>query len=543
MNFVKDAARILRPINLAISVLVLQLLAPASLSLAQSPKSKDASNALFASEKIMDLQIRIAEKDIAEINRDERPYVPAELVENGQVVYRDFAIKLKGAAGSFRMFEDRPALTIKTNRTNKDLAFHGLVKFHLNNSVQDESYLNEYICASIFASTEYPTTRVTFARLRLNDRDVGLYVLKEGFDTRFLARHFKSPWGNLYDGGFLQDIDAELEKDDGDGPNDRSDLQKLATAAKLSEPLDRWKAIEDLVSIDHFLTFMALERMTSHWDGYCLQSNNYRLYFDSKSKKAIFLPHGMDQMFGDPGMQLWNHPNPLISKAVMQNNSWRQQYRKRVELLLPKLEPQQLWRKIDAVQTRLQPVLQSINRDQANHQAGQVVELKRRIAERYANILIQLLEPDPTPMEIEIGNAVALMDWYPVVEAGQAELAVVDQVHGKQVKAYKIQFTAEPPLVASWRKTILLGPGKYRCSAKTMLENYQPAENEPEGIRLTSNLIAVESVQNNFDHWGKQSIEFEIEEDQCEVEVIVELRAAQGTAYFDVEAMKLEKLD
>ena len=66
---------------------------------------------------------------------------------------------------------------------------------------------------------------------RLNGRDLGFYVLKEGFDHYFLRRYFDDASGNLYDGGFLKDLDGELKKQMGAGPEDRSDLKKSSKRA------------------------------------------------------------------------------------------------------------------------------------------------------------------------------------------------------------------------------------------------------------------------------------------------------------------------
>ena len=94
----------------------------------------------------------------------------------------------------------------------------------------------------------------------LNGRDVGLYVLKEGFDARFLGRHFPRSEGNLYDGGFAQDIDANLTKETGKGPDDRGDLYALALAAREPNAAKRWTEVGERLDIDSFVTFMALER-------------------------------------------------------------------------------------------------------------------------------------------------------------------------------------------------------------------------------------------------------------------------------------------
>ena len=40
--------------------------------------------------------------------------------------------------------------------------------------------------------------------------------------------------------------------------------------------------------------------LLSHWDGYNFNRNNYRVYFDATTGKAVFFCHGMDQAFSDP---------------------------------------------------------------------------------------------------------------------------------------------------------------------------------------------------------------------------------------------------
>src|SRR4029079_9819814 len=181
----------------------------------------------------------------------------------------------------------------------------------------------ELICSELFLAAGVPTPRTTHARVWLNGRDLGLYVLKEGFDKTFLKRHFKDPTGNLYDGGFVQDIDADLEKDAGEGPDDRSDLKSLVAATRESDSAKRFEKLEALVDIDQFLTFTALELMCSHWDGYVNNRNNYRVYFDPTGKRFHFFPHGMDQMFGDPNASVLQTPGALVAQAIMLNPEWR----------------------------------------------------------------------------------------------------------------------------------------------------------------------------------------------------------------------------
>lgn len=110
-------------------------------------------------------------------------------VRAGDVVYPDVGLHLKGRNGSFRPLNDKPSLTLKFDKFKADQRFHGLKKIHLNNAAQDPSYLCEIICGELFRQAGVPATRGTHARVKLNGRDLGLYVLKEGFDWLTLSKN------------------------------------------------------------------------------------------------------------------------------------------------------------------------------------------------------------------------------------------------------------------------------------------------------------------------------------------------------------------
>ena len=332
-------------------------------------QANDPSDALFSAAEIPRIHIQVEPEPLDKLKSDPRNYVKATIREDDRVAV--VALKLKGAAGSFRDWDDRPALTLNMRKFNKGGTFHGLVKFHLNNSVQDETYLHELLCSELFRRAGIPAPRVTHARVWLNDRDVGLYVLKEGFDRPYLKRSFPDPTGNLYDGGFCQDINADLEKDEGSGPDDRSDLRAVVEAASDPDPTSRLRRVESLVDMDAFLTFMAMERMTCHWDGYTNTANNYRIYFDPRRGKAIFLPHGMDQMFADPEMGLFDPSDKIVAAVVLRSEALRRRYRERLEKLIPLMSPADgLVRRVDEIDRRLRPVIEAIDRDRANTARG-----------------------------------------------------------------------------------------------------------------------------------------------------------------------------
>lgn len=94
-----------------------------------------------------------------------------------------------------------------------------------------------------------------------------------------------------------------------------------------------------MLDIDAMATFVAIELLTCHWDGYCKNVNNYRVYFEPTTKKAYFFPHGMDQMFGDTATPIADYPRGMASNAIMQNPVMRAKYLDRVSDLIAMISP------------------------------------------------------------------------------------------------------------------------------------------------------------------------------------------------------------
>ncbi|MFO0903365.1 MAG: CotH kinase family protein [Pirellulales bacterium] len=497
---------------------------------AKSKKSPaDPADAFFADAKIRRVEFRVVEPQVQRLREDARRYVPATLVESGKT-YEQVGLKLKGAAGSFRGVDDRPAYTVNVDRERKKQDFHGLQKFHLNNSVQDESYLSEWTCAALCEAAGLPAPRVSFAEVKFNDRDWGLYVLKEAFDKPFLKRYFADPDGNLYDGGFLQDIDANLEKDSGRGPDDFSDLKGLLAACREPDPAMRWKLIEERLDLNNFLTFMAVERLQCHWDGYTMNRNNYRIYFDPKTGKAHFLPHGMDQMFGDPGFPLFHRAEPIVAAAVLQNPKWRAAYRRRIEQLLPQYTKENLLAIADRAEARLRPYFESRGADAVRHHEERARDFKGRLAARYEGVVRQLQEAEPLPVEFDAAGRYELKDWFVMQDSADAQLQA-EEVGGR--KRWRIRAGASGHCVASWRQRVLLEQGSYEVEATIATRGVEPLPDETgrgAGIRISGGRRDNQVVGDSKGQ--KVVFAFEVQEPTREVMLVNELRATRGEAVF-----------
>lgn len=500
----------------------------------------NASDRFFGRGEIPELRIEITEPELQKLRQDNRKYVKAKLTENDREVYSDIGIKLKGAAGSFRGVDDRPALTINIDKfLAKDAprkSFHGVDKFHLNNSVQDGTYLNELVCSELFRAAGVPAARVTHARVWLNNRDLGLYVLKEGFDTPFLKRHFVNPKGNLYDGGFLQEIDAKLEKDSGDGPDDHSDLAALVQALRHPKQEERWPLIAQRLNVDQFLTFFALEIMTCHWDGYCRNRNNYRVYFDPVSKQAYFFPHGMDQMFGDTNASLQERGGAIVPQTILQNPDWYTAYRYRQRELQTLFEPDRTHRIVNEAEYRLRPVLMKIHPDRAREMSDRAREMRDRLTARWTSIRDQI-RAEPMPLLFNTQGEAVVTDWIEKIESGGPKLT--RQLTPGQPELLTIEAAPNQTCVASWRASVLLPPGKYKLQARVKGSNIQPTESSSgrgAGIRISGGQRTNQVSGTN--EWT--IIEHPIDIDSLKkVDFVAELRATQGTVQFQADQLKV----
>src|SRR5262249_1321226 len=213
------------------------------------------------------------------LRRAPKDYVKAILTEGGRV-YANAGLRYRGSNSP----AGKPGFTIKFNEFVSGQRFHGQSKIMLENPAQDPSYLSELIANDLFRAAGVPAPRNAFARVQLNGKDLGLYVLSEGVNKDFLGRHFERAKGNLYEGDH-NDVTDKLDKDSGDDHKDQPDLQALANAARESDAGQRWQRLQKLLDVDRFTAFLAAEVLTWHTSGYALKTGKYRVYHDPATDK------------------------------------------------------------------------------------------------------------------------------------------------------------------------------------------------------------------------------------------------------------------
>jgi hypothetical protein len=501
----------------------------------------DPSDAFFDQGEIPSLKLEISPASCEKLRGDPRNYVRATLHENGKNTYKQVGVKLKGAAGSFRGVDDRPALTINLDKFEKGQKFHGLEKFHLNNSVQDETYTHEFIGTALAAQAGVPAPRVTHARVWINDRDLGFYVLKESFDKPFLSRYFEKTNGNLYDSGFLQEIDGPLQKDSGDGDDNRDDLRKLCQACREPDLGKRKTQLEEVLAIDDFISFLAVEILTCHWDGYARNRNNYRIYFEPTTNKAYFFPHGMDQLFNDPNAGVFDMPGALAAASVLQVPEFRAKYHQRVKELTPFFaQPEAFALKLDALRNRLNPVLTAIHPDRAKQNAERVQDMKNRLVARGVSLQQQLAN-NPEPLAFDKDGVMKLVDFVPGAASGDAKLEHINSPDGRL--SYSVLCGNAGNYNASWRRKVQLPPGHFKLEANVKTQDIAPLEDaKGNGVGLRISGANRTNQLSGTTNWTKLEFDIPNNANAAEVELVLEVRASKGQAWFEKESLRVVKI-
>jgi spore coat protein H len=487
---------------------------------------------------ILRLKVEIPREGWRSLQSEPRKPVPA-IVREGNTIYSNVMVHVKGAAGSFRDIGSNPSLTLSFGKLDAEQRFHGLHKIHLNNSVQDPSQSTYCITSMMFNDAGIPAARVTNARFWLNNRDMGMYVAVEGFTKDFLKRYFKDTKGNLYDGGFLQEITENLQRDMGEGDDNHRDLRTLAQASMVSDRAQRWEKLQKILDVDRFVDFMVLESITWDWDGYMMKHNNYRVYHDPATDKMTFIPHGMDQMFWEVNGSVWR-PNAegLVARAMIETPEGARLYHDRVKPVFEKaFRLAAITNRLDQLTQRNRAAAAEVGRGFANHWESAVADVRRRMIERWQFINGQI-ENEPKPMDFS--KPVLVKGWRQQIEVGGPR---IDQpaIDGKPT----LHIAANGQSTASWRSSLFLDPGKYRfevMARTTKLAPMRDSKGEGAGIRISgSSQPRRNSVSGDTD-WTKLQYDFEVQGTPSEVTLVCESRASRGEAWFDASSLKLEKL-
>ncbi|HTG44831.1 MAG TPA: CotH kinase family protein [Verrucomicrobiae bacterium] len=497
-----------------------------------------AGEDLFRECVIPDVQLDIGREGMAALGgQSPRKYVRAT-VREGKSVYTNVAVRLKGGPGSFRPLNDLPAFTLNFDKFAPGQTFHGLKKIHLNNSVQDRSFLHEKISREIFEAAGVPVPRAGNAWVKLNDRDLGMYVLLEGVNKQFLKRYFKDASGNIYDGHSGNDVTQPMRTNSGENPRDKSRLQDLASAASEADPNRRLAALEKVLDLDRFFAFIAVELMLGHWDGYSMNRNNFRVYHDRDTDRMVFIPHGLDQTFSRTYSVFPQNSQAFMTRAVFEIPEARTRYRERyaqivTNVFLP-----------DWITNRLQTAAAKIDAAFERNKAGGRPNVAQAFSDRIRRRALYLrnqIAPEAAVSSIQFsGIGIAPLNnatnWFSKLDLGKAQLDRETDAKGNAL----LHIGSAEGCTASWRTVVQLPAGAYRFQAHIKTKGVALASGDPRagaGLRISRHRNGQKNTGNK--DWTPIAFEFEVPEEGQETELVCELRADRGEIWYDLNSIKL----
>lgn len=489
--------------------------------------NQEASQEFFHDPKVRTFQFEIPTEGITSLRRMPRNYVRGTMREGSQVL-TNVGFHLKGM-GSFRTVDEKASFAVKFDEFAKDQEYAGLTKLMFNNAVQDPTYLVEWLATGLFRDASVPAARVTHARVQLNGSDLGLYVVIEAMNKRFLKQHFSSAKGNLYE-TYVQDIDGPLDQDNGES-TDQADVRTLVEACSIPDAARRWKSVNKVLNVDRFLSFAAMEILVGHWDGYTIHTNNYRLYHDPASDKMVFITHGLDWAFRRPNISIEPPLKSLVGRAVFQTDEGRKLYHERIGTLYTNVF------RVPVITNRMEQGLTKLRsagltRAELARVERTAASIRDRILLRDTRVAEQLAGKKPPETKFDADGSARLSGWRDETDRGEP---LMDEPEFEGRRTLHIRAGGGRSR-GSWRTQVYLGRGHYRFDGMVRTEGITSGS-----VRLRISGEQRSNGMGGTSPWRMLSHEFEVTDDGVDVEFVCDFNGMSGEVWFAKESFRVRK--
>ena len=318
------------------AILTLLLIAAAGTAqndIAGSASLPDYAARLFDPSRVHTIDIRLEDWEGFLQNAQKEEYVSCTLVIDGEE-FSQVGLRAKGnnslrLTGEYGL--DRCSLKAEFDHFLEGGNYHGLDKFSLDASFQDNSYLKTFLVYDMMDFMEVPAPLCSYAQVTVNGEPWGLFLAVEEPEEAFVQRCFGSLEGNLYKPDYrslnaenadlaLQYIDDDPESypnifDNAKLPVSEADKKRLIRSLKiLSSGTDPAEA----VNVEETLRYFTVQVFVMNWDSYLGHTgHNYYLY--EKDGRISILPWDYNLAFGTYALGMTDpirDPDILINYPV-----------------------------------------------------------------------------------------------------------------------------------------------------------------------------------------------------------------------------------
>ena len=292
-------------------------------------KEMGYENRLFDTSKVHSIEIKMDDWDSFIENCQDEEYQICDLVIDNEV-YKNVAIRGKGntsLSSVAAMGSERYSFKVEFDQYNDGGSYHGLDKLSLNNLIQDNTYMKDYLTYQMMNEFGVDSPLCSFVYITVNGEEWGLYLAVEGVEDAFLQRNYGTNYGELYkpdsmnfgagrgngkdfdfpEGGFsmggsdvkLQYIDNNVESYSNIFDNAKTDVstadkERLINSLQI---LSEGKKIERVVDIDEVIRYFVVHNFVCNGDSYTgMMVHNYYLY--EKSGKLSMIPWDYNLAYG-----------------------------------------------------------------------------------------------------------------------------------------------------------------------------------------------------------------------------------------------------
>lgn len=228
---------------------------------------------LFDTSRVHSIDIAMDDWDEFIENCTSEEYYDCDVEIDGET-YSNVAIRGKGNTSLTQVASygnDRYSLKIEFDHYDSGSTYYGLDKLCLNNIIQDNTYMKDYLVYQMMGSMGVASPLCSYVYITVNGEDWGLYLAVEGVEDAFLQRNYGSSHGELYkpdssgmgggrgNGGEFDmgdlpdeagDVEQENNPDAGDGQPPDGDIPDAPSGFSKDDAGDMGSPPQDMESAD-----------------------------------------------------------------------------------------------------------------------------------------------------------------------------------------------------------------------------------------------------------------------------------------------------